>query len=486
MVRTDRHFQAARRNDADPNSQFNDETPLYSDQVEETFDGLIADLTHGLNDELARSTRRAVPSFDDFHSEDAAVRSMATRLAPNQKPRVKVRRPRYRRPSQDRLRVADDQAGWDERNDVHHAERRDRSRSIEGPRGRRTVWGVSAGIVIVASISAAFAFVRPWNDVLPDRPDNISGEQVAVAADRGDAVAGFQAAGDVVGSNPMPPASEEPSAAAGNSLMPAIPVSTAEAAPAIEPSVAEADPASRAQAGLLAAAGGRALDTGATGRQSDTVDLAAGEAATRQSAPAVPEKSEDRLPDPTLRSAQADPTPATGATASVEVPVANEVQTVELPLPAEQVDRLLARGEELLQSGNIVPARMVFLRIVAAGDRRGAMGVGMTYDPDVYARLAVAGLTPDRDKADSWYDRAGDVPRFTITRRTRPETPEVREAGSAVPDVGAAKPDAVVAAEPYDGSPERNAACAKKYKSFDANTGLYKSFSGVMRPCRLP
>jgi hypothetical protein len=344
--------------------------------------------------------------------------------------------------------------------------------------------------VIVASISAAFAFVRPWNDVLPDRPDNISGEQVAVAADRGDAVAGFQAAGDVVGSNPMPPASEEPSAAASNTLMPAIPVSTAEAAPAIEPSVAQADPASRDQADLLAAAGGQALDTGATGRQSDTADLAAGEAATRQSAPAVPEKSGDRLPDPTLRSAQADPTLATGATASVEVPDSNEALTVELPLPAAQVDRLLARGEDLLQSGDMVSARMIFLRIVAAGDHRGAMGVGMTYDPDVYARLAVAGLTPDRDKADSWYDRAGDVPRFTITGRTRPETPpetpEVREAGSTAPDAGAAKPDALAAAEPYAGSPERNAACAKKYKSFDANTGLYKSFSGVMRPCRLP
>ncbi|HSM42682.1 MAG TPA: BA14K family protein [Afifellaceae bacterium] len=485
MVRTDRHFQAARRDDADPNSHRNDETPLNSDRTEETFDGLIADLTHGLNDELARSARRAVPFFDDLHSEDAAVRSMATRLAPNQKPRVKVRRPRYRRPSQDRWRLTDEQAGWDERNDAHHAERRDRSRSIEGPRGRRTVWGVSAGIVIVASISAAFAFVRPWNDVLPDRPDNISGERVTVAADRGDA-AGSQLAGDVVGSNPMPSASDTPSAAAGNTLMPAIPVSPAEAAPAIKPSVAQADPASRDQADLLAAAGGRALDTGATGRQSDTADVAAGEAATGQSPEAVPEKSEDRLPDPILRSAQADPTPATGATASVEVPVSNEALTVELPLPAAQVDRLLARGEDLLQSGDMVSARMIFLRIVAAGDRRGAMGVGMTYDPDVYARLAVAGLTPDRDKADSWYDRAGDVPRFTITRRSRPETPELREAGSTAPDAGAAKSDAVAAAEPYAGSPERNAACAKKYKSFDANTGLYKSLSGVMRPCRLP
>jgi hypothetical protein len=33
------------------------------------------------------------------------------------------------------------------------------------------------------------------------------------------------------------------------------------------------------------------------------------------------------------------------------------------------------------------------------------------------------------------------------------------------------------------GSAEWNAACAAKYKSFDPDTGMYKSFSGQMRPC---
>jgi BA14K-like protein len=33
------------------------------------------------------------------------------------------------------------------------------------------------------------------------------------------------------------------------------------------------------------------------------------------------------------------------------------------------------------------------------------------------------------------------------------------------------------------GSAEWNAHCAAKYKSFDAATGMYKSFSGKMRPC---
>jgi hypothetical protein len=36
---------------------------------------------------------------------------------------------------------------------------------------------------------------------------------------------------------------------------------------------------------------------------------------------------------------------------------------------------------------------------------------------------------------------------------------------------------------PASGSPEWNAACAAKYKSFDAATGMYKSFTGKSRPC---
>jgi len=35
------------------------------------------------------------------------------------------------------------------------------------------------------------------------------------------------------------------------------------------------------------------------------------------------------------------------------------------------------------------------------------------------------------------------------------------------------------------GSSEWAAACAAKFKSFDARTGLYKSHSGVMRECKI-
>ena len=41
------------------------------------------------------------------------------------------------------------------------------------------------------------------------------------------------------------------------------------------------------------------------------------------------------------------------------------------------------------------------------------------------------------------------------------------------------------APETAPNSAERNAQCAAKYRSFDAATGLYKSYSGKMKPCRL-
>jgi hypothetical protein len=154
-----------------------------------------------------------------------------------------------------------------------------------------------------------------------------------------------------------------------------------------------------------------------------------------------------------------------------EEPVSDAAQPVMSHLSAAQIDRLLARGEELLQSGNIASARLLFLRIAAAGDRRGARGVGMTYDPRVLSRLPVAGLTPDREQAEIWYRKAGDDSPLTTDRGT-------------LADASTAQADTSKAQEP--GSAEWNAACARKYESFEPSTGLYTAHSGTKRPCQLP
>jgi hypothetical protein len=55
---------------------------------------------------------------------------------------------------------------------------------------------------------------------------------------------------------------------------------------------------------------------------------------------------------------------------------------------------------------------------------------------------------------------------------------------AAEPAVVAPAPAPAAPGSLVQGSPEWNAACAAKYKSFDASTGMYKSFSGLIKPCR--
>jgi hypothetical protein len=73
------------------------------------------------------------------------------------------------------------------------------------------------------------------------------------------------------------------------------------------------------------------------------------------------------------------------------------------------VEGLLNRGHELLLQGDIATARLLFRRVVAMGDSRGAKGMGMTYDPKVYVKLPVAGLAPDPALAEAWYLKAKEL-----------------------------------------------------------------------------
>ena len=79
--------------------------------------------------------------------------------------------------------------------------------------------------------------------------------------------------------------------------------------------------------------------------------------------------------------------------------------------PLKGIDGLLARGHDLLKSGHIASARLLFRRVASMGDERGAKGMGMTFDPDVYATLPVAGVTPDRERAEYWYRKASELAR---------------------------------------------------------------------------
>lgn len=138
------------------------------------------------------------------------------------------------------------------------------------------------------------------------------------------------------------------------------------------------------------------------------------------------------------------------------------------PLSDEQIDRLLSRGEDLLRNGDIASARLLFLRVAAAGDRRGAKAVGMTYDPNVHVRLPIVGLAADPEQAQFWYGKAGTDLSYTI-------------------DLAPAQASAGTAESAEDEALRQwNDACARKYQSFEASTGLYTGRSGTKRRCQLP
>ncbi len=79
------------------------------------------------------------------------------------------------------------------------------------------------------------------------------------------------------------------------------------------------------------------------------------------------------------------------------------------PPSSKEHDRAMglhAKGKELLEQGNIQPARMLFRRAADQGLAESALALGSTYDPVELAKLKVFGLQPDVAAARRWYDRA--------------------------------------------------------------------------------
>ena len=81
-----------------------------------------------------------------------------------------------------------------------------------------------------------------------------------------------------------------------------------------------------------------------------------------------------------------------------------------LPVPtAAPSQRLIARGDEQVDLGNILLARQYFLRAAQAGLAAAAFKLAETHDPHELARLNVHGPMPDLAEAKRWYARARDL-----------------------------------------------------------------------------
>jgi hypothetical protein len=89
------------------------------------------------------------------------------------------------------------------------------------------------------------------------------------------------------------------------------------------------------------------------------------------------------------------------------------------PADAEAVKLLLTQGEQFVNAGDLVTARLLFRRAVEAGDAEGALALGATYDPGVLAKLGVRGIAADIEQARGWYEKARDLGSAEASRRLK-------------------------------------------------------------------
>ena len=72
----------------------------------------------------------------------------------------------------------------------------------------------------------------------------------------------------------------------------------------------------------------------------------------------------------------------------------------------ERAMRLLVKGNEQLEEGNVSAARLFFERAADAGLAEGAMALAATFDATELGRRNVHGIKPDSKLARQWYERA--------------------------------------------------------------------------------
>ena len=86
-------------------------------------------------------------------------------------------------------------------------------------------------------------------------------------------------------------------------------------------------------------------------------------------------------------------------------------------LDPQEIKLLMKQGEQFIAAGDVVTARIVFQRAAEAGDANAAIALGATYDPTVLAKLGVAGLGSNVEKARTWYQKAESLGSTEATRR---------------------------------------------------------------------
>jgi TPR repeat protein len=101
----------------------------------------------------------------------------------------------------------------------------------------------------------------------------------------------------------------------------------------------------------------------------------------------------------------------------METPKSQATSATPRRLDREEIAYLLKRGEELVASGQLGPARLVLRRAAEAGDSNAAFALAMTYDPILLQARVVIGVAPDLEMARAWYEKAKELGSMEASRR---------------------------------------------------------------------
>ncbi len=105
---------------------------------------------------------------------------------------------------------------------------------------------------------------------------------------------------------------------------------------------------------------------------------------------------------------EADPAPAE-ADFRILSPVGEEQMDAAALKQRKQMDALLERGHQIMESGDIASARLFYNRVYEAGDPRGALALAQSYDPETLRAHNVIGLIASKDMNRLWNKRAEEL-----------------------------------------------------------------------------
>ena len=96
-------------------------------------------------------------------------------------------------------------------------------------------------------------------------------------------------------------------------------------------------------------------------------------------------------------------TPPPPAAAEPRAPAPDQSVT---PQDRERAQRMMKKGDEQLEEGNVSAARLLYERAAEAGLAQAAMALAATFDAAEFARLKLRGVEADANEARRWYERA--------------------------------------------------------------------------------